>query len=69
MRAALGDGHWRAANAQRYLATVLTNRGRYEEAEAELRAALEVFRRELGAEHARTVSAAKELDALVARRR
>jgi hypothetical protein len=65
----LGPDHWRTANARRYLGTVLTNLGLFDEAQAALDRAHADLAAALGPDHPRTLSAATALDELAAARR
>ena len=64
----LGAGHWRTANARRYLGTVLTNLRRYDEAQSVLERARADLTAALGADHPRTLSAVTALEELAAAR-
>jgi hypothetical protein len=65
----LGADHWRTANAERYLGTVLTNLGHYDEAESILLAAEKKLAKALGPDHARTTSVKTALAELESARR
>jgi len=65
----LGADHWRTANAERYLGTVLTNLGRYDEAYDVLVTAERKMVAALGKDHPRTASARTALKELEDARR
>ncbi len=60
----LGQDHWRTGNAQYQLGVVLQDRGRPDEALAEVTAGHAILLESLGPDHPRTVAAAQVLAGL-----